>query len=244
MAREICTGKGSGSANAHVVLLPEETNDRGFAMTSSFTGMMLAAALAFDLLPQDRTAALATLGGPRARGGAAIGRAPRAFGLRAGGVPGRREFAGLAREAALKMLELSDGNIVAMAETPLGFRHGPKTIVNAKTLVVMFLCNDPYARRYEMDLLRELRADGVAARVVALYAGQADAVLGDTASPGRRTGGRCAGGGIAVPGAADASDLALCFPYAMFAQTLRVPAIAQRWVCGRTRPMPAASSIA
>ena len=49
----------AAAANAHVVLLPEETNDRGFAMTSSFTGMMLAAALAFDLLPQDRTAALA-----------------------------------------------------------------------------------------------------------------------------------------------------------------------------------------
>ena len=37
--------------NAHVVLLPEETDDRGFAMTSSFSGMMLAAALAFDALP-------------------------------------------------------------------------------------------------------------------------------------------------------------------------------------------------
>ena len=60
------------------------------------------------------------------------------------------------------MLELSDGKVVALAETPLGFRHGPKTIVNGKTLVVMFLSNDPYARRYEMDLLRELRSDGVA----------------------------------------------------------------------------------
>ena len=70
---------------------------------------------------------------------------------------GGREFKGLAREAALKMLELSDGKVVALAETPLGFRHGPKTIVNGKTLVVMFLSNDPYARQYEADLLRELR---------------------------------------------------------------------------------------
>ena len=49
---------------------------------------------------------------------------------------GGQEFKGLAREAALKMLELSDGTVVALAETPLGFRHGPKTIVNGKTLVV------------------------------------------------------------------------------------------------------------
>ena len=109
------------------------------------------------------------------------------------------------------MLELSDGKTVTLAATPLGFRHGPKTIINGRTLVVMFLCNDPYARRYDMDLLRELRADGVAARVVALCAAPAGAVpAGDSAQA------QC----FAVPGAMDASDLALCFPYAMFAQTL------------------------
>ena len=42
---------GKGSA----ILLPEETNDRGFAMTSSFTGMILAASLAFDTVSVDRT---------------------------------------------------------------------------------------------------------------------------------------------------------------------------------------------
>jgi fructoselysine-6-P-deglycase FrlB-like protein len=111
---------------------------------------------------------------------------------------GGQEFKGLAREAALKMLELSDGNMVALAETPLGFRHGPKTIVNGKTLVVMFLSNDPYARQYEADLLRELRSDGVAGRVVALGAAEES---------------------ISVGAPATASNLALLFPYAVFAQT-------------------------
>ena len=41
--------EGKRLRKAHVVLLPEETNDRGFAMTSSFPGMMLAASLAFDV---------------------------------------------------------------------------------------------------------------------------------------------------------------------------------------------------
>jgi tagatose-6-phosphate ketose/aldose isomerase len=197
--------QGQQQRNAHVVLLPQETNDRGFAMTSSFTGMMLAAALAFDLLPQDRTATLANWATHVLEAGLPFATHLARSGFERVVYLGSREFAGLAREAALKMLELSDGRIVSVAETPMGFRHGPKTIVNGKTLVVMFLCNDPYTRRYEMDLLRELRADGVAARVVALHAGDGNAVPAE---------------GIAVPGAAGASDLGLCFPFAVFAQTL------------------------
>ena len=182
--------------NAHVVLLPEETNDRGFAMTSSFTGMLLAASLAFDLAPRDLPEALARWATHVLEAGL-----PLIAGLARSGFErvvylGGSELKGLAREAALKMLELSDGKIVALSETPLGFRHGPKTVVNGKTLVVMFLSNDPYSRQYEMDLLRELRADGVAARVVAEE--------------------------IVVPGAMNASNLGLCFPYAVFAQMLAV----------------------
>ena len=68
---------GQRMRNAHVVLLPEETNDRGFAMTSSFSGMLLAAALAFDLLPEDRPAALARWAAHVLEAGLAVDRAPR-----------------------------------------------------------------------------------------------------------------------------------------------------------------------
>ena len=185
--------------NAHVLLLPEETDDRGFAMTSSFSSMILAASLAFEALPDADVAALAKWSAQVLET-----RVPLIAELARAGFErvvylGGQEFRGLAREAALKMLELSDGRMVALAETPLGFRHGPKTIVNGKTLVVMFLSNDPYARQYEADLLRELRSDAVAGRVVALGNGE-DA--------------------IAVGAPATASNLALCFPYAVFAQTL------------------------
>lgn len=197
--------------NAHVVLLPEETNDRGFAMTSSFTGMMLAASRTLDLSRQDRPDALCRWAAHVLEAGVPFVANLARSGFERVVYLGSQEFKGLAREAALKMLELSDGNTVALAETALGFRHGPKTIVNGRTLVVMFLSNDPYARRYEMDLLRELRADGVAARVVVLYAGDAEAVRATDFAQAE---------GIAVPGAMDASNLGLCFPYAVFAQTL------------------------
>ena len=191
--------------NAYAVLLPQETNDRGFAMTSSFSGMLLAAALGFQLLPASSAAALA------AWGQQVLDAAnPVAAGLAGAGFErvvylGSNECKGLAREAALKLLELSDGRIATLSDTPLGFRHGPKTFVNRKTLVVMFLCNDAYTRRYEKDVLEELRADGVAARVVVLSG--ADAAASDQDQ-------------ISVSGAASASDLSLCLPYAVFAQTL------------------------
>jgi tagatose-6-phosphate ketose/aldose isomerase len=195
--------------NAHVLLLPEETNDRGFAMTSSFTGMMLATSLAFILLGKDRPQTLS-----RAAAELLETQIPYVTELARAGFErvvylGGQEFKGLAREAALKMLELSDGKVVALAETPLGFRHGPKTIVNGKTLVVMFLSNDPYARHYELDLLRELRSDAVAGRVVALSADNAG-----------KEGHSPQGDWITIPAPADTSNLGLCFPYAVFAQSL------------------------
>ena len=206
--------------NAHVLVLPPETNDRGFAMTSSFTGMMLATALAFDPNPHERRVRPARLAGWASQlldtrlaliANLAKSRFERVVYL------GGQTFKGLAREAALKLLELSDGRVVALAETPLGFRHGPKTIVNGNTLVVMFLGNDPHTRRYEMDVLAELRSDGIAARVMALHA-EPTAPVGAPEHVHGAAGSELADD-VPVHGAADASDLELCFPYAVFAQT-------------------------
>jgi tagatose-6-phosphate ketose/aldose isomerase len=199
---------GNNTPNTRIVLLPEETNDRGFAMTSSFSGMLLAAAMTFDLIASEADS---------------VARQARSAGeVLAGSLPliesltrerferivylGSNALKGLAREAALKTLELSDGQVVAISETPLGFRHGPKTIINGKSLVVVLLCNDPYTRRYEVDLLNELRADGVAGRVLAL-----------TAQPMQDPG---SADDVALSGAGAASDLSLCLPYAVFAQSL------------------------
>ena len=58
-----------------------------------------------------------------------------------------------------------------MADTPLGFRHGPKSALNEHSLVVLFYSGKPLARRYETDLLDELRRDGIAARVLTVGVG-------------------------------------------------------------------------
>lgn len=202
--------RGSGAPNTSVILLPEASNDRGFAMTSSFTGMLFAAALALRVVPTGR-ARSSTL----ARLASAIlpERVPLLQDLVRRNFArvvylGGKEFKGLAQEAALKMLELTDGKVVAVADSPLGFRHGPKTILNADTLVVVFVSDDDYARQYDQDLIDELRRDAVAGRVVALcvrplVTQHPDNLVLETAR-----------------NSADTSDLELCLPYALFAQSL------------------------
>jgi tagatose-6-phosphate ketose/aldose isomerase len=147
--------------NGIAIRLPEETHDRSFAMTSSFSCMMYAALAVFsgvgtmaariDRLAEAMQTVIATQAD--AMRTLAAARFERAVYL------GSHVFKGLARESALKLLELTDGGIIAAYDSPLGFRHGPKTIVNDRTLVVIFLSNDGYTRRYDIDLLEEILRD-------------------------------------------------------------------------------------
>lgn len=190
--------------NARVLQLPDVTHDRGFAMTSSFSAMLVAAALAFRATGAEAVARLAD-------GAEAL--LPKAAALAASLVArrfervvylGSNELRGLAAEAALKLLELSDGRVVAASDSTLGFRHGPKTILNGRTLVVLLLSNDAHARAYDVDLLQELARDGRAGHLLAL-AGRDDGLGGVEK--------------LIAPGMADAPDLELVPMQALFAQT-------------------------
>ena len=56
------------------------------------------------------------------------------------------------------MLELTAGEVVTYFDSPLGFRHGPKSALDADTLVVVYVSTDPYTRRYDLDIIAEIRA--------------------------------------------------------------------------------------
>jgi tagatose-6-phosphate ketose/aldose isomerase len=156
-----------GDDHVCTLLMPAASCDRGFAMTSSFTSMVLATLCALSpQAPSDPVAQLNTLAAlaeqalpawaaPVAE--LATQRIGRVVYLGAG------PLEALAKEAALKILELTAGQVQAMANTPLGFRHGPKAAVNGGTLVVLFHSAKALARRYDADLLAELRRDGIAA---------------------------------------------------------------------------------
>ena len=164
--------RGDGRADTFTLLMPPSSCDRAFAMTSSLTCMQLAALTAFDNIawPQrlDRLRTLATLGRQALAQWpapvAALAKQPYSRVIYLGSGP----FEALAREAALKVLELTAGRVPALANTPLGFRHGPKSLLDAETLVVVLRSAQPLARRYEQDLLDELRRDGIAGQVLSV----------------------------------------------------------------------------
>jgi len=129
---------------------------------------------------------------------------------------GSGSLAALAAEAALKVMELSDGQVATFSQSPLGFRHGPKAVVDRDTLVVMFMSGDALAARYDLDLLRELSGDDAAGALLAIGEGD-DPGLPDVAwlrvpSPGT---GQGTGHGTA---AGAANDALLMFPYIACAQ--------------------------
>ncbi|MDE9718593.1 AgaS family sugar isomerase [Citrobacter cronae] len=215
------------SDNAFALLMPAETHDRGFAMTSSITTMMASCLAVFA--PQkinsqtfrdvaDRCQTILTSLGDFSDG--VFGNAPwkRIVYLGSGGLQGA------ARESALKVLELTAGKLAAFYDSPTGFRHGPKSLVDNETLVVVFVSSHPYTRQYDLDLLAELRRDRQALRVVAIAA-QTDDVIE-------------AGPHILLPPARTFNDMELAFCFLIYAQVF---ALTQSISIGNTPDTPSAS---
>jgi len=155
-----------------VETLDERTCDESLVMTSSFTNMALAGmGLAYLDRPETyllRAKILAEVGRnlievwskriePLARQGFS-----RMVALGSGG-----QF-GAARESALKMLEMTDGRVVTVAESWLGFRHGPMCVLRDDSLLLLFLSSSAARRAYQLDLLREIRDKGLGGSVIAV----------------------------------------------------------------------------
>jgi D-galactosamine 6-phosphate deaminase/isomerase len=143
-----------------VITLGEETNDQGLVMTSSFTNLVLAARFLgllqqparYGIICESLSQIASQLIQEHFDTLAEVATAPfnRVLCLGSGS-----RF-GAAREASLKMLEMTAGRVSTMCETYLGLRHGPMSYVNDDTLVVCFLSSNPALRAYEADLLREM----------------------------------------------------------------------------------------
>ncbi|HET6450858.1 MAG TPA: SIS domain-containing protein [Spirochaetia bacterium] len=190
------------------LLLPPETNDRGLAMTSSFTSLTIAAyALGFLGAPEAYVAAVEGLisGGERLLAeGSSLAR------TLAETRPGRlfylasRPFVGGALEAHLKVQEMSAGLVVAKAEDTLGFRHGFMAAVDSSSMIAVALSHDPCRRAYEVDLLREIRQKGIGRKIVVITGGEARL----------------------PPGAADLADASFDYGEAPVTDSVKAPLVA------------------
>lgn len=170
-------------ANNLMLLMPNRSNDIGFAMTSSFTCMLLTALLIFDespiLMKESYVKALCEMGKSVIYRETDIKKYvkldfDRVIYLGSG------SLAGLTREAQLKLLELTAGQISTMFDSSMGFRHGPKSFVNGNSIVFVFVSNDKYTRQYDLDIIEELQRDKIAKAVVSLQTETTENTKGET----------------------------------------------------------------
>ncbi len=148
-------------SNCFALNLTPETHDKSFAMTSSYSNMYLATYLALNLDRLDEiTAAVEKI---CAAGQTfldnnydAVAKIVADFDFNRIVYLGNVALKGVAQESALKMLELTAGKVATMYDSQLGFRHGPKSIIDDNTLTVAYLSDDDYRRRYELDLVKEM----------------------------------------------------------------------------------------
>ena len=164
--------KAKGNNNNLVILMPEESNDQSFAMTSSFSCMLLTTLIIFDMKNLNRNTVTVENVMTNANKilNSEVSEILNLVKLGCDRVVylGSSALNGLSKEAALKNLELTSGKVNSTSESVLGFRHGPKSIVNEKTLVFVFVSNDEYTRKYDIDLLREIYNDKGNHKVVAI----------------------------------------------------------------------------
>ena len=159
-----------GQPNAYVVVLDDAVNDRGLAMTSSFSNMVvfgqcLAHAWsgdAYQLVFRELVRAGESFLPLAAQAAKELSMAMYARIC----MVGSGALTGVARESALKVMEMTAGRVKTMTESVLGLRHGPMAALDAETLLVCFASSDRRRQQYEADLLREVKLKGVVAQRV------------------------------------------------------------------------------
>ena len=173
--------RAESTEHCYAINLTPETHDQSFAMTSSFSNMYLATYLCFHLNELDKVVA-------EVRKIAAAGQN---FLDNQYSIPqtivneydfnrivylGSNTLKGTSQESALKMLELTAGRVVTMYDTPLGFRHGPKSIIDDNTLTVVYLSDNAYTKQYEVDLIKEMSGQRKGNKIVAVMSKADEAV--------------------------------------------------------------------
>lgn len=159
--------------NGLTITLPPESEDLGLAMTGSFTSMILTASylteynkkngqdILIDEIAQsakkvikDCSATLKQISFDSFDRIVFLGSGP---------------LEGIAKESHLKVQELTDGQVVGKFDSFLGFRHGPKAVVNENTVLVFLFSSDKDVFRYEKDLAEQILEDGIAKYCIGVF---------------------------------------------------------------------------
>ncbi|GAA0675074.1 SIS domain-containing protein [Clostridium cadaveris] len=167
--------------HCYAINLTDETHDQSFAMTSSFTNMYLAAYLIFNLDSIDDKVFTINKICAAAQdfldnNYKVVKQIVDEYDFQRIVYLGSNVLKGISQESSLKMLELTAGNVVTMYDTPLGFRHGPKSIIDDTTLIVVYVSDDEYTRKYELDLIKEISNQRKRNKIVVVYNEQCESI--------------------------------------------------------------------
>jgi len=146
--------------NVLSLVLDDAVNDRGLAMTSSFSNMVIAGQAlahirnlgAYGSIVESMTAS-ASIALP-----VIVNMCQRMVdeGFSKVCFLGTGPLKAAAIESGLKVIELTAGRVVGLTESFLGLRHGPLSAIDRDTLVVGFLSAAARRRAFELDLLQEI----------------------------------------------------------------------------------------
>jgi tagatose-6-phosphate ketose/aldose isomerase len=154
------------------LVLDDAVNDRGLAMTSSFSNMVIGGQCIAHLDDmegyRDILASLKAMGSKFLYNAVEIASSIAGMNFSKACFVGIGPLAAVANESALKLLELTAGKIHTMSESVLGFRHGPMSALDKNTLFAQFVSNDSRRQKYELDLLREIRDKRLAGITIAI----------------------------------------------------------------------------
>lgn len=153
---------------SYVFLNPEHTNDKGFAMTNSFTSMLLASLLIFDTKTENKDEIVNKISKIAKECYERSEEIEKLVNFDFNRVVylGSGPLGKLTKEARLKILELTAGKVATIWDSSMGFRHGPKSFIDDRTLIISFISSNSYTRAYDLDVLDEIKADGIAAKLI------------------------------------------------------------------------------
>ena len=227
-----CNAQGHLAASAKgenilTLLLPEETDDKSLAMTSSFSTMLLTCLMLsqIDHIEQERSQieslalnALAVLGQYEHNLSAIANRT-----FERGVFLGTGAMKGIAEECHLKLQELTDGAVVCKFDSFLGFRHGPKAVVNEKSILVYLLSDDERVQRYERDLIKQVAGNNKVVAQVIVTAGKRVEIEGVNADLQ-----------VVMPHTSEATGIYGLLPYVIVGQLLGFYASVAHGLCPDT----------
>lgn len=145
----------------YTFVLPHESNDKSLAMTSSYTSMLLSGLLFARLEKistlQEQVTYLVKYGNKVLNEYSDTIKDIAKLKFERAVFLGSGPLFGTATESHLKLQELTDGQIICKKDTFLAFRHGPKAVIDEKTIVMFLFSNKQSVLRYEKDLVKSMQ---------------------------------------------------------------------------------------